>query len=586
MTLPARFPSFLTTCLVGASLAACTPYGRQQLASVPTEQLSPLDAEQRAGIVSANDPRATAAGEEILAQGGSAVDAAIATMLALTVVEPQSSGIGGGGFLVWSDGEGKVVTLDGREAAPVAATPEWFLGEDGEPLSYGDVVKTGLSIGVPGNIALAAKAHERYGRLGWSALFAPAIRLARAGFITNPRLHSALADAPDRAGLTEDGRALFYGADGEPKPIGTLIMVPKLADTLEAIAQRGSAAFYQDEFAQGMAQTIWAATPGARGMTASDIEAYTARQREPVCGDYRGYKVCGMGPPSSGGVAVMQMLGHLERFDIAAMGPESPQFWSLFLDSQRLAYADRELYIGDNDYVFVPVEGLIDADYLAERSSLLAADKALDQAPPGTPPGAPIARADGDEPAESGTTHFVTADGAGTMVSYTSTIEGAFGSGHRFGGFYLNNELTDFSFSPARGGQPVANRVEAAKRPRSSMSPTIVFDPAGEPLLIIGAKGGPTIPVQTARSIIGVIDFGMELENALGLPFAMYFGNRPALERDTPLASLGPQLQAMGHGEPRLIDLPHWATGARWTGTQWVKATDPRLAPLLVMPGE
>jgi gamma-glutamyltranspeptidase/glutathione hydrolase len=288
-----------------------------------------------------------------------------------------------------------------------------------------------------------------------------------------------------------------------------------------------------------------------------------------------------MGPPSSGGVAVAQMLGQLERFDLAALGPQSATFWHLFLESQRIAYADRELYLADEDFVAVPVEGLVDGSYLATRSALIDASRALETVEAGTPPGAPLARADGDEPPESGTTHFSVVDSDGNAVSYTSTIEGAFGSGLHWRGFYLNNELTDFSLSPEKDGVPVANQVEGGKRPRSSMAPTIVFDEDGEVFLVIGAAGGPTIPVQVARSIIGVIDFGMSAEEALALPLLMSFGSVAITEEDSVVAGLVDELEALGHGEIRVIS-PRGKTNALLrTEDGWDAAGDPRIADLL-----
>ncbi|MHA7820661.1 MAG: gamma-glutamyltransferase [Erythrobacter sp.] len=533
----------------------------------------------RVGAVSAADPRAEAAGEAILAKGGSATDAAIAVMLALTVVEPQSSGIGGGGFLVHA-GEDGVTTFDGRETAPASATGTRFLDADGGRLAYEMRTVSGLSVGVPGNIALAAKAHAAHGKLPWAELFEPAIALASDGFVMNRRLNESLGGSKERAGKTAEARAIFFGSDGEPLPVGARITVPDLAATFERLATAGPDAFYEakaDEFAAYVASE----TPRDGTMTSADVRGYEAKEREPVCAPYRIYTVCGMGPPSSGGVAVAQMLGQLERFDLAAMGPESPTFWHLFLESQRIAYADRELYIGDSDFVAVPVKGLIDPAYMARRGALIDSTSALAEVTPGTPPGAPLTRADGDEPPEHGTTHFSVVDREGNAVSYTSTIEGAFGSGLHWGGFYLNNELTDFSFSPDIDGVPVANRVEGGKRPRSSMAPTIVFDDEGEVVLVIGAAGGPTIPVQVARSIIGVLDFGMSAEEALGLPLLMAFGDIAITEEGNLVADMVDELQALGHGEFRLLSPRGKANVLRRTADGWEAAGDPRVADLL-----
>jgi gamma-glutamyltranspeptidase / glutathione hydrolase len=539
----------------------------------------PLPVVAETGAVSSADPRATAAGEAILAKGGSATDAAIAVMLALTVVEPQSSGIGGGGFMVRA-GEGTLVTIDGRETAPRSATPRRFLSQDGERLPFETRVISGLSVGIPGNLALAAKAHEKYGKLPWADLFDPAITLAREGFLVNRRLHASLSGRQNRAGKTAAARAVFYDDDGKAMPVGTTVKVPELAATFERLASQGVSAFYQDSAVE-FASYVAGETPQDGAITASDVSSYEAKEREPVCVRYRSYKVCGMGPPSSGGIAVGQMLAQLERFDVAALGPKSPEFWHVFLESQRLAYADRELYIGDEDFVAVPVAGLVDPTYIAGRGALIDPAKALEKAEPGTPPGAPLARADGDEPMEHGTTHFSVVDAQGNAVSYTSTIEGAWGSGLHWGGFYLNNELTDFSTNPEVGGKPVANRVEGGKRPRSSMAPTIVFDAQGEVVLVIGAAGGPTIPVQVARSIVGVLDFGMSAEDAVALPLLMAFGQVAITEEGSVVAGMVDDLNALGHEQIRVIG-PRGKTNAlRRIEGGWEAAGDPRIAPLL-----
>ena len=536
-----------------------------------------------AGAVSSADPRATAAGEAILAQGGSATDAAIAVMLALTVVEPQSSGIGGGGFLLRADGEtGALTTIDGRETAPAAATPNRFLDGEGKILPREIRVFSGLSVGVPGNVALAAKAHAEHGRLPWAQLFEPAIALAEEGFVMNPRLHQSLAGNKGRADKSDTARSVFFGTDGEPLPVGATVRNPQLAATFRALAAEGPQAMYGASPAAALAAHVAEATPQDGRMTTADIATYTAKAREPVCIRYRVYRVCGMGPPSSGGIAVAQMLGQLERFDLAALGPDSPTFWHLFIESQRLAYADRELYSGDADFVAVPVAGMVDRVYLASRSALISPDIRLATVEPGVPPGAPLARGDGPEEPENGTTHFSVVDSEGNAVSYTSTIEGAFGSGLHWGGFYLNNELTDFTLTPQANGKPVANRVEGGKRPRSSMAPTIVYDAKGEVVLVIGAAGGPTIPVTVTRAIIGVIDFGLGAQEALALPFAMAFGDSLLIEEGTALVAMQDDLAALGHKGIRIAPAPIKANalGRRADGS-WEVATEPRLVSLV-----
>ena len=533
------------------------------------------------GSVSAADPRAEAAGMEILRAGGSATDAAIAVMLALTVVEPQSSGIGGGGFYVRGDATGAVESLDGRETAPAGATPDWFY-ENGTLPPFGQSVQSGLSVGVPGNIALAAEAHRRHGRLPWARLFAPAIALADDGFAINRRLADYLENLPDRAGTADAARAIFYAADGRPLPAGTQVRNPALAATLRRVAQGGAQVFYRGETAEAIAREVAAATPRARPMTVADLAAYQAQPRDAVCGRYRGYRICGMGPPSSGGVAVIQMLGQLERFDLAASGVGNPLTWHLFAESQRLAYADRELYLADSDFVPVPVAGLIDPAYLAARSRLIRPDARLETVEAGRPTGGQ-ARADGDEPEENGTSHLAVVDAAGTMVSYTSTIEGPFGSGLMTGGFYLNNELTDFSRAPEQDGVAVANRVEGGKRPRSSMAPTVVWDPDGRPVMVVGAAGGSTIPVQTARAIIGVIDFGLSARQALGLPFVMTRGNRLLIEEGSWLERAAPAFTALGW-EVSGTAPPLKGGAILRADPVWEAARDPRLATELVIP--
>jgi len=525
------------------------------------------------GMVSAADPRAAAAGVEMLRGGGSAADAAFATLLALTVVEPQSSGIGGGSFLLYDGGTGTPDSYDGREMAPAAAGPNWFF-VGGKPLDFPQVIPGGRSVGVPGNVRLMALAHAREGRLPWARLFGPAIRLARDGFAITPRLHEMLGNSPRTAGYTPAGRALFYGPDGRPKPVGTMVRNPELAVFLDRLARGGPEVFYSGQNAAAIASAVQHAPTNPAPMTAADIARYQAKQRPSVCGAYRGYRICGMGPPSSGGTTVFAILKQLERFDLGRLGPANPQSWHLIADSMRLAFADRNRYLADADFQPVPVAGLMDPGYLAQRSSLLSPTLALRSAAAGTPQGATRVAA-GLTPDIISTTHFVAVDRWGETATITSTIESSFGSGLMVNGYYLNNELTDFSLVPTADNVPVANRVEAGKRPRSSMAPTIVYGPDGRVRLAVGAAGGPTIIAQVAKAIIGVVDWRMTAQAAIAAPVIYAPGDTVFVERGSALEAMAPALRGYGH-KVEIRDPSFKANAIERVGGRWVGAADPR----------
>jgi gamma-glutamyltranspeptidase / glutathione hydrolase len=545
------------------------------------------------GMVSAADPRAAEAGAEMLRAGGSATDAALAVLVALTVVEPQSSGIGGGGFAVIDDGKGRIETLDGRETAPAAATPRWF-EMNGQFLAVPQAIVGGRSVGVPGNVALMAQAHRRHGKLRWRQLFAPAIRLARDGFAVTPRLHEFLERyrparpvSPELRGLmalgnsgaafSPESRALFYTPAGEPLPAGTVIRNPALAAFLETLANKGPAAFYKGANAAAIARAVSTSPRNPAPMTIADLAAYKVRQREPVCALYRAWRLCGMGPPSSGATTVFGILGMLERFDMAALGKDSPVAWHLFAEAQRLAYADRERYLADPHFAAVPTAGLIAPAYLAARSQLIAADRTMPSAAAGTPPGAMISQADTLTPDVPSTSHFSVIDRKGQAVSLTSTIESGFGSGLMVNGYFLNNELTDFSMVPERDGKVVANRIEAGKRPRSSMSPTLVYAPDGKLRMAIGAAGGATIPAQVAKAIIGVIDWQLSAQQAIALP-AIFApgGTLVSVERSSALEAMVPALKVLGHAEVTARQLPLKANAVEALEGRLQGAADPR----------
>ena len=544
--------------------------------AAPLSAKAPAPAQYERGVVSAADPRAAEAGAEILRQGGNATDAALAVLLALTVVEPQSSGIGGGGFLVLDDGKGGLLTLDGRETAPKAATPDWFKAGD-KYLPFAEAVPGGKSVGVPGNVALMAEAHRRHGKLAWKQIFQPAIRLARDGFVVSERLNAFLDRFTTTGRLSEEGRALYYQGDGKAVAAGTLLKNPRLAAFLDRLSRQGAKAFYSGQNAAAIVRTVNTAPRNPSAMTLADIAAYRAKPRMPVCATYRQHRLCGMGPPSSGATTVFGALGILEKFDLPAMGKDSPTAWHLIVEAQRLAYADRERYLADPDFIDVPVAGLLAPDYLAARAQLVSTARAMPAVAPGNPAGVKVALADGLPQVENGTSHFAVIDRNGMAASLTSTIESAFGSGLMVNGYFLNNELTDLSIVPSRDGKPVANRVEGGKRPRSSMAPTIVYGPDGKVKLAVGAAGGVTIPAQVLKAIIAVVDWNLPVDQALALP-VLYApgGNTVFVEAGTEHEKLVPVLTGLGHAEVRLRERSFKANAVEVRGGKLVGAADPR----------
>ena len=527
------------------------------------------------GVVSSADPRASAAGQEILRKGGSATDAALAMMLALTVVEPQSSGIGGGGFFVYNDGKtGQVSTIDGREKAPMAANPQRFVGPDGKALSFLQAFPGGKSVGVPGNIRLMALAHAKWGKLPWKELFAPAIRLASDGYQVNATQRGGIAMVSGLWAKFPELAAL-YMPGGKVPAVGDTIKNPALAATLQAIADGGPDIFYKGANAAAIVKAATGSQVAPSDMTLADLAAYEAKERKPVCGLYRTYKICGMGPPSSGATTVLGILGMLERFDLKKLGKDSATSWHLIGEAMELAYADREKYLGDSDFVGVPVAGLIDKKYLRSRSMLISTTKTLPSYEAGLPPGA-APRTAAVQSEVPGTTHFVAIDAAGNIVSMTSTVEGPFGSQLIANGFVLNNELTDFTLAPEKNGMPVANRVEPGKRPLSSMSPTIVYDAkTGKPIFAVGAAGGKTIIMQVTKAIIARLDWGMTPRDALGLGLIFFNADGIVLEQGTELEKFKADLEKMGT-RVTIAKLGLKANAAAWEGDKWVGAADPR----------
>ena len=534
--------------------------------------LLPLPAFAAGGVVSSADPRATAAGQEILRAGGSAADATMAMMLALTVVEPQSSGIGGGGFIVYHDAKtGKVATINGREKAPASARADQFM-TDGKPTPFMQAFPGGLSVGVPGNIRLMARVHERWGKLPWARLFDPAIRLAE-GFEINAALAGRLREI---APLWKDFPAAqaLYWQDGKPRTVGMNQRNPALAELLRTIASNGPDAFYTGSAGQAIVDAVAGSPRNPTALTMADLAAYKTQDRDAVCAPYRQFKVCGMGPPSSGATTILQMLGMIERFDLKKLGPDSPTSWHLIAEAMQLAYADREKWLGDSDFVKVPVNGLLDRKYVKARSALISPTTALAKYEAGTPPGAEP-RTAGISSEVPATTHFVAVDGAGNVASMTSTVEGPFGSQLVANGYFLNNELTDFTFAPVRDGAPVANAVAPGKRPLSSMSPTIVYDRKGRVVFAVGSAGGKRIIMHVMKALVGYMDWGLSAKDAIALP-NIYFGGLAILvERGTKLDAMQGPLASMGQTVVA-TDLGSKLNAVERTTRGWQGAADPR----------
>lgn len=527
-------------------------------------------------MIAAGHPLAVEAGLEILRAGGSAVDAAVTVQAVLGLVEPQSSGIGGGAFLLHYDpATGEIKAYDGRETAPASAWPEMFLGGDGTPMRFQEAWLSGRSVGVPGVIAMLEMAHRKHGKLPWSRLFVRAIELAEVGWPVSPRLAATLAQLPTVKAMPATN-AYFFGPDGEPAKEGELIKNPDYAQTLRLIAANGSAGLLKGEVAGNIVNAVAQAPNHPATITLDDLAGYEPKERTVVCGPYRGWRICSMPPPSSGGVAVLQILGLIERFSKDELKPASLSSVHLVSEASRLAYADREMYLGDPDFVAVPVAGLINGGYLAERSKLIDPAKSMGIAVAGVPPGQ---RADlfapDENSVEHGTSHFSIIDAAGHAVSMTTTVESAFGSHVMAGGFLLNNQLTDFSFEPVRDGKPVANAVAPGKRPRSSMSPVLAFDPQGKLRLIVGSPGGSRIIAYVAEALVGLIDGELSMQEAVALPHHVNRNGPTEIEENTGLVALAPQLTAMGH-EVSITTLGSGLHGIRITDEGYDGGADPR----------
>jgi gamma-glutamyltranspeptidase/glutathione hydrolase len=500
-------------------------------------------------MVVAAEPLAAEAGRQILRQGGTAIDAAIAVQMVLTLVEPQSSGIGGGGFLVYYDAaSGRLESYDGRETAPASARADMFLNAEGKPLQFYDAVVGGLSVGVPGIVRMLDQAHRDHGRLAWPLLFAPAIKLAEQGFPITPRLAAELAADPYLPKMPAAAH-YFFGPDGRPPAAGTVLKDPALAETLRTIAAGGADAFYQGRIAGDIADAVQEAKPRAGGMTPADLAGYRATKRAVPCGDYRQYRVCGMGPPSSGGITVLEILGMLERFDLAKEAPLSFAATHQFAEASRLAFADRDRYLADPDFVSVPVREMLDRSYLEERSKLIPADAAAPGAEPGHLAGfnATLGTSQPRQFEPVSTSHMVIVDASGNIVTFTTTVENAFGSRVMVDGFLLNNQLTDFSFRPADGGRAVANRVQPGKRPRSSIAPVLVFDAkSGAPVFALGSPGGPNIIDYVAEALVGLIDWRLGPGATVALPHIINRNGPTILESNAGLEDLGAALEDLG----------------------------------------
>lgn len=505
-------------------------------------------------LITTTQAMATDVGADILKRGGSAADAAVAVQAVLGVIEPSSSGVGGGAFLLYRDAKtGKVTTYDGREVAPAATKPDQFLGADGKP-SF-DKWFGGISVGVPGTMAMLALAHKDHGHLPWASLLDPAIKIAKEGFAIDEHWFQS-ASFP---GMKESPTAVayLYGKDGNPLPIGTIVKNPAYAKTIQALA-KNPRAINEGPIAKDIVDAVNHAFANPQQMTLKDLSSYQPKERDPVCGPYRQYTVCGMGLPSSGGIIILETLGMLQHFPLPTLGEANPQSWHLIAEAERLSFADRQKFLGDSDVIEVPVKGLLDAGYLKDRAALIDSKHAFSGP-----------REAGDPPHESGmlyapapistlpsTTHFTIIDKDGNVATMTSSVQLGFGSHIMVDGFFLNNELTDFSMVPTINGRPVANAAAGDKRPLSSMSPTIVTDKDGKLVMAIGSPGGVRIIGYVVKALVGVLDWNMPMQEAIDLPNFMNLNGKTDLEDGPDTDKLKAALQAMGHDVDGLRGAP------------------------------
>lgn len=524
-------------------------------------------------MVSSANPLATQAGVDILAEGGSAADAIIAVQLVLNLVEPQSSGIGGGGFLIGYDAATqKVQAYDGRETAPETARGNRFM-QGGKAIAFKDAVNSGLSVGTPGLLRMLGQVHGEHGKLEWTRLFGPAIQLAEQGFEVSPRLH-AMLDENAELRRQEESAAYFYDEKGRAWPVGHVLKNPALAQVLRDIAKNGPDAFYQGKVARHMVDAVAGhLVPG--DLSLRDLARYRSIEREPLCAPYKVYVLCGVPPPSSGPLAIIQMMTILSHTPIADLPPVSPEAVHYFSEAGRLAFADRAVYVADPDFADVPVKALLDPQYLRLRADLIMPKRTIGKAPPGDPVGMLAVRGEDTSPELPSTTHIVAVDREGSVMSMTSSIESAFGSKIFVDGFLLNNQLTDFSLSDVDAqNKLVVNRLEPGKRPRSSMSPMLLLKD-GRPYMAIGSPGGASIINFVAKVLVGVLDWDLSLQAAIDLP---NFGSRnhyTDLEKGTVLRDVADDLRAMGH-EVREVDFPSGLQGIRITPDGLEGGADPR----------
>lgn len=551
--------------VLGLTLSACAPV----VATAPAEARA--EAPARGPFVAAAHPLAVEAGLRVLNAGGSAVDAAVAVQAVLGLVEPQSSGLGGGGFLMHYDaGRREITAYDGRETAPASATPELFY-EDGRPLEFRDAVLSGRSTGAPGVMPMLALAQKDHGRLAWADLFADAERLAREGFAVSPRL-AGMISGPAPQAATPDARAYFTRPDGRPYQAGDILRNPAYAETVAALAREGAAALRQGPIAREIVDAV-RREPRPGGLTEADLAAYQPLERGALCRPYRVHVVC-VPPPPSSGVALLQLLAMAEKTPAIARGPDSPEAWVAFGRLQRLMYADRDRYVGDPAFARVPVQGLLDDGYVASRAALVPGLRSAP--PPGDPPGGVLAGADATRE-DAGTSHFVVVDAQGNAVSMTTTVESVFGSGRMAAGFFLNNQLTDFSLVPTDAeGRPAANAVAAGKRPRSSMSPVIVLDREGRFVAALGSPGGNAILAYNAKALIGALDWGLPLQAAFDLPNLVVRGESVGADTEGFDPAIRAALAEAGMALRPNASETSGLHGAVWRGGRWDGGADTR----------